>query len=93
MQSLNRRERRLGAGESLIDEGQTDAPQYTLLQGWAFRYKTLSDRRGLEQHSCECYGVVERAYEQLRSGSSYGAPLPGSSGEGRRTAHLSSPAA
>jgi len=27
------------------------------------------DRRGLEQHSCECYGVVERAYEQLRSGS------------------------
>ena len=28
------------------------------------------DRRGLERHSCECYGVVERAYEQLRSGSS-----------------------
>lgn len=27
------------------------------------------DRHGLEQHSCECYGVVERAYEQLRSGS------------------------
>lgn len=28
------------------------------------------DRRGLEQHSCECYGVVQQAYEQLRSGSS-----------------------
>lgn len=28
------------------------------------------DRRGLEQQSCECYGVVERAYEQLRCGSS-----------------------
>ena len=28
------------------------------------------DRRGLEQHSCECYGVVERAYQQLRNGSS-----------------------
>lgn len=28
------------------------------------------DRHGLEQHSCECYGVVERAYEQLRNGSS-----------------------
>jgi hypothetical protein len=28
------------------------------------------DRRGLEQHSCECYAVVEQAYEQLRSGSS-----------------------
>lgn len=28
------------------------------------------DRRGLERQSCECYGVVERAYAQLRSGSS-----------------------
>jgi hypothetical protein len=27
------------------------------------------DRHGLERHSCECYGVVERAYEHLRSGS------------------------
>ena len=45
VQSLKRRERRLSAGESLIHEGQTDAPLYTLLQGWAFRYKTLSDGR------------------------------------------------
>lgn len=45
VQSLKRRERRLGAGEALIHEGQTDAPLYTLLQGWAFRYKTLSDGR------------------------------------------------
>jgi len=45
VQSLKRRERRLGAGASLIDEGQTDAPLYTLLQGWAFRFKTLSDGR------------------------------------------------
>ncbi|MBI5258703.1 MAG: Crp/Fnr family transcriptional regulator [Burkholderiales bacterium] len=28
------------------------------------------DRHGLEQHSCECYGVVQRAYVQLRGGSS-----------------------
>jgi hypothetical protein len=27
-------------------------------------------RRGLEQRSCECYGVVERAYEELRNCSS-----------------------
>ena len=45
VQSLKRRERHLAAGESLIHEGQTDAPLYTLLQGWAFRYKTLSDGR------------------------------------------------
>lgn len=45
VQSLKRRERRLDAGEALIHEGQTDAPLYTLLQGWAFRYKTLSDGR------------------------------------------------
>lgn len=28
------------------------------------------DRRGLEQHSCECYSVVQRAYNQLRNVSS-----------------------
>lgn len=28
------------------------------------------DRHGLEQQSCECYGVVQRAYEQLRNVSS-----------------------
>jgi CRP-like cAMP-binding protein len=45
VQGLKRRERHLGAGESLIHEGQTDAPLYTLREGWAFRYKTLSDGR------------------------------------------------
>jgi CRP-like cAMP-binding protein len=45
VQSLKRRELVLAAGETLIHEGQTDAPLYTLLQGWAFRYKTLSDGR------------------------------------------------
>ncbi|MDE2092266.1 MAG: Crp/Fnr family transcriptional regulator [Burkholderiales bacterium] len=45
MQSLKRRELRLRAGETLIHEGQTDAPLYTLLSGWAFRYKTLRDGR------------------------------------------------
>ncbi len=45
VQSLKRREHRLPAGETLIHEGQTDAPLYTLLEGWAFRYKTLSDGR------------------------------------------------
>lgn len=45
VQSLKRRETTLAAGETLIHEGQTDAPLYTLLSGWAFRYKTLSDGR------------------------------------------------
>ncbi len=45
VQSLKRREHQLLAGETLIHEGQTDAPLYTLLEGWAFRYKTLSDGR------------------------------------------------
>jgi CRP-like cAMP-binding protein len=43
--SLKRKELRLGANETLIHEGQTDAPLYTLLHGWAFRFKTLSDGR------------------------------------------------
>lgn len=45
MQSLKRREMSLAAGETLIHEGQTDAPLFTLRQGWAFRFKTLSDGR------------------------------------------------
>jgi CRP-like cAMP-binding protein len=45
VQSLKRRELRLGAGETLIHEGQTDAPLFTLHSGWAFRFKTLSDGR------------------------------------------------
>lgn len=45
VQSLKQREFHLGAGETLIHEGQTDAPLYTLHSGWAFRYKTLSDGR------------------------------------------------
>lgn len=56
------------------------------------------DRRGLEQQSCECYGVVERAYEQLRNGSSAWPHRAGvkervSSSEGGRTVRLSSLAA
>jgi CRP-like cAMP-binding protein len=45
VQSLKRRETRLVAGETLIFEGQTDSPLYTLLKGWAFRFKTLRDGR------------------------------------------------
>jgi CRP-like cAMP-binding protein len=45
VQSLKRKTIRVGALETLIHEGQTDAPLYTLLDGWAFRYKTLSDGR------------------------------------------------
>ena len=45
VQSLKRREVRVNAGETLIHEGQTDAPLYTLLRGWAFRFKTLRDGR------------------------------------------------
>lgn len=45
IKSLRRGSLRLDAQETLIHEGQADTPLYTLLQGWAFRYKTLSDGR------------------------------------------------
>lgn len=45
VQSLKRGYVRLAADQSLIREGQTDSPLYTLTQGWAFRYKTLRDGR------------------------------------------------
>lgn len=45
VRSLKRDERVLRAGEALIHEGEADPPLYTLLQGWAFRHKSLSDGR------------------------------------------------
>jgi len=45
VQSLKRRDLRLSEGQTLIQEGQLDAPLYTLREGWAFRFKTLSDGR------------------------------------------------
>jgi len=45
VQSLKQRELSLSAGETLIHEGQDDVPLYTLLSGWAYRFKTLSDGR------------------------------------------------
>lgn len=82
-------------------EGVTAAALQLQRQG-LIRYSRghirVLDRRGLEQHSCECYGVVERAYERLRSGSSAwprpsGASVQISTSEGSRMAYLSSPAA
>jgi CRP-like cAMP-binding protein len=53
-------------------EGVTGAALRLQQQG-LIRYRRghiqVLDRRGLEQHSCECYGVVQRAYAQLRHGS------------------------
>ncbi len=43
--SLKRGNVRLNANQTLIREGQTDAPLFTLTEGWAFRYKTLRDGR------------------------------------------------
>lgn len=45
IQSLKKRMVSRTAGEAIIQEGQTDAPLFTLFSGWAFRFKTLSDGR------------------------------------------------
>ena len=45
IESLKRDQAMLRADASIIHEGQTNAPLYTLLSGWAFRFKTLSDGR------------------------------------------------
>lgn len=45
VRSIKRQELRLGAGDTLIHEGQTDTRLFTLLSGWAYRFKTLSDGR------------------------------------------------
>jgi len=45
VQSLKRRELLLEEGATLIHEGQSDTRLYTLLDGWGYRFKTLSDGR------------------------------------------------
>ncbi len=45
IESLKREQVVVGADRIVIHEGQTDAALYTLLSGWAFRFKTLSDGR------------------------------------------------
>ncbi len=45
IESLKREQLAVAADRSIIHEGQTNAPLYTLLNGWAFRFKTLSDGR------------------------------------------------
>ena len=45
IESLKKEQIVVPADAAVIHEGQTDAPLYTLFNGWAFRYKTLSDGR------------------------------------------------
>ena len=45
IESLKREQISVPSDGVVIHEGQTDAPLYTLLNGWAFRFKTLSDGR------------------------------------------------
>jgi CRP-like cAMP-binding protein len=45
VQFLKRREITLEPGDTLIHEGQSDTRLFTLLEGWAYRFKTLSDGR------------------------------------------------
>ena len=45
IETLKRRQIGVLADDSIIHEGQENAPLYTLLSGWAFRFKTLSDGR------------------------------------------------
>ena len=45
VQFLKRREIALEAGETVIHEGQAHTRLFTLREGWAYRFKTLSDGR------------------------------------------------
>ena len=45
IETLKREQIAVKADQDIIHEGQANAPLYTLLDGWAFRFKTLSDGR------------------------------------------------
>ena len=45
MQAMKAGEMMRNPGETIIPEGETVSNLYTMLSGWAFRYKTLPDGR------------------------------------------------
>ncbi len=45
IESMKRDQVVVQAEHGIIHEGQSEAPLYTLMSGWAFRFKTLSDGR------------------------------------------------
>lgn len=45
IQTMKLGEENYGPGETITAEGAADTPLYTLLSGWAFRYRTLADGR------------------------------------------------
>jgi CRP-like cAMP-binding protein len=45
IERLKQRQISLRADQPILHEGEPDPPLYTLLSGWAFRFKTLSDGR------------------------------------------------
>lgn len=45
IESLKREQIVVGAGTDIVREGQVDGPLFTLLRGWAFRYRMLADGR------------------------------------------------
>lgn len=61
----------LGVRREGVTEAALNLRRAGLIQYGRGRIQVL-DRCGLEEHSCECYGVVRRAYEPLR----HNAPVP-----------------
>lgn len=45
IQSIKQRQRQVAAGNGIVREGDASSALFTLLAGWAFRYRTLSDGR------------------------------------------------
>ena len=74
VQFLKRREIALKEGDTLIHEGQNDTRLFTLLEGWAYRFKTLSDGPGLRRTRnpwltttcCQSGGVAPKSAWPLR---------------------------
>jgi len=45
IQAIKQRQIPVQAGQGIVREGDASSTLYTLLSGWAFRYRTLSDGR------------------------------------------------
>lgn len=71
IQGFKERELRVAAGDAIVREGESGGELYTLLSGWAFRYRSLSDGRR-QIFNFLLPGDFVGLQDQLGSASSHG---------------------
>jgi CRP-like cAMP-binding protein len=66
----------LGVRRASVSEVASALQQAGLIR-YAYGRISITNRAGLDQVACECYGIITREYERLIEGRAYASPLDG----------------